>query len=115
MTYTSLNVWSGGEIHNPEGYMKHGITKHNEHIKKLVPKERLLEFHPKDGWKPLCDFLGKEVPEGDFPNINEGSSLKSMLDQLLVIRVWVSLGEWALVAAPVAAAAAGAWWWNSRM
>lgn len=31
-------------------------------IKEMVPKERLLEFNLKDGWEPLCKFLGKPVP-----------------------------------------------------
>lgn len=31
-------------------------------IREMVPKERLLEFQLKDGWEPLCKFLGKPVP-----------------------------------------------------
>ena len=23
-----------------------------------------------DGWKPLCDFLGKQMPDGPFPSTN---------------------------------------------
>lgn len=45
--------------------------EHNARVRALVPKERLLEFHPRDGWGPLCGFLGKDVPEGEFPKFNE--------------------------------------------
>ena len=35
-----------------------------EHVKKVVPKDQLLIFNVKQGWKPLCDFLN--LP-GKFP------------------------------------------------
>lgn len=28
-----------------------------------------------DGWGPLCKFLGKPVPETEFPHKNKGASL----------------------------------------
>lgn len=39
-------------------------------IRGLVPKERLLEWTVEDGWEPLCEFLGKLVPDEPFPHIN---------------------------------------------
>ena len=33
-----------------------------DEVKATVPKERLLVFEPKEGWKPLCDFLGLPEP-----------------------------------------------------
>lgn len=35
-----------------------------------LPRERLLEWTVEDGWEPLCEFLGKEVPREDFPHGN---------------------------------------------
>ncbi|OJJ77196.1 hypothetical protein ASPBRDRAFT_114295 [Aspergillus brasiliensis CBS 101740] len=35
---------------------------HNAHIKDIVPAENLLIYNVKDGWEPLCEFLGKKVP-----------------------------------------------------
>ena len=52
-----------------EAYM----PKHVEYIRSIVPKENLLEFHPRDGWEPLCKFIGKDVPKGDFPYVNKGN------------------------------------------
>ena len=38
----------------------------------MVPKDRLLEYEVKEGWEPLCQFLGKEVPlDEGFPNVND--------------------------------------------
>ncbi|KAI0132404.1 hypothetical protein BJ170DRAFT_247506 [Xylariales sp. AK1849] len=48
------------------------FEEHNAHVREVVPAERLLEFHPSDGWEPLCKFLEVVVPEGKFPNVNDG-------------------------------------------
>lgn len=44
--------------------------RHYADIRAAVPPERLLDFKLKDGWEPLCGFLGKEVPTIPFPKKN---------------------------------------------
>ena len=39
-----------------------------------------LEWSPKDGWEPLCKFLGKPVPSEPFPC---GNSAKELLDRIV--------------------------------
>ena len=39
-------------------------------VKETVPAEKLLVFNVKQGWKPLCDFLGVPVPDTLFPRVN---------------------------------------------
>lgn len=47
--------------------------EHYKRIQELVPPESLLNFKLKDGWEPLCGFLGKDVPVGkEFLRANEG-------------------------------------------
>jgi len=41
-----------------------------EQVKRDVPEEKLLIFHPAQGWKPLCEFLGVPVPNVPFPRSN---------------------------------------------
>lgn len=43
---------------------------HNDRVRAVVPKERLLEFRVDQGWAPLCEFLGVDVPDGPFPHEN---------------------------------------------
>ena len=43
---------------------------HNNMIRSLVPKDRLLELHLGDGWDPLCKFLGVERPDVEYPTGN---------------------------------------------
>jgi hypothetical protein len=47
--------------------------KHVQHVTEVVPREQLLQFDVKDGWKPLCDFLQKATPNESFPRVNERS------------------------------------------
>ncbi|KAI9703735.1 MAG: hypothetical protein M1836_007505 [Candelina mexicana] len=47
------------------------FIKHHEGVRALVPKDRLLEFTVRDGWEPLCKFLGRDVPDTPFPRVND--------------------------------------------
>lgn len=44
---------------------------HNEAVRRIVPPERLLVYEVKEGWEPLCRFLGVPVPETPFPHVND--------------------------------------------
>jgi len=66
-----------------------------------VPAERLLVWQVKQGWGPLCQFLGVPVPEEPFPNVND---TPSMLKKIRAVRVTVA-ATWAVQAAALAAAA----------
>ena len=48
------------------------FERHNDTVRKVVPKDRLLEYDVRQGWGPLCDFLGVPVPEKPFPHLNAG-------------------------------------------
>jgi hypothetical protein len=50
---------------------KNAFRHHYQDVQEMVPQERLLVFKLRDGWKPLCEFLGKPLPEVDFPHENE--------------------------------------------
>ena len=42
-----------------------------ELVKAEIPAERLLVFEVKQGWGPLCRFLGVPEPKEPFPNMND--------------------------------------------
>ncbi|HSG91732.1 MAG TPA: sulfotransferase [Pseudomonadales bacterium] len=46
------------------------LKRHEDAVKAEVPADRLLVFRAADGWGPLCEFLGKPVPEADYPRTN---------------------------------------------
>ena len=58
---------------------------HTAHIRNLIPHSHLLEFHPKDGWEPLCKFLGKDVPNQPFPFVNQGRNAANLIKIGIVV------------------------------
>ena len=61
------------------------FNKWVEEVKATVPKERLLVFEAKQGWKPLCEFLGLPVPDGPFPRVNDTPAMLRSLRMLKII------------------------------
>lgn len=59
----------GGEITRQSAIAAY--RRNNAAVRELVPADRLLVFNVKDGWDPLCRFLGKPVPGAAFPHANE--------------------------------------------
>ena len=47
---------------------------HNARVQAVIPSEKLLIYNVKEGWKPLCEFLGCDVPSTQFPRANVGHS-----------------------------------------
>jgi Sulfotransferase domain len=48
------------------------FKRHNVEVKKRVPPERLLVYEVKEGWGPLCEFLGVAIPKDKpFPHLND--------------------------------------------
>ncbi|KAH8700904.1 P-loop containing nucleoside triphosphate hydrolase protein [Talaromyces proteolyticus] len=72
MYYPMINKFFATFFHND--FPNQGKQIYREHlaeVRSLVPPERLLEFNVKDGWEPLCEFLGEEIPENPFPRSND--------------------------------------------
>ena len=55
-------------------HMKARFVAWNEEVKRTIPRERLLVFDVKEGWEPLCAFLGRPIPDTPFPRKNGGDS-----------------------------------------
>ena len=82
---------------------------HNAGIKESVPKERLLQYRLGRGWEPLCEFLGKEVPDVPFPHRNEAETLKLAFGALASRALKNSLFNFAVVVAVAATLGAVLW------
>lgn len=56
------------------------FEQHAQEVKSVVPADRLLIFDVRQGWGPLCGFLGVPVPEHrPFPRLNDIASVKARL------------------------------------
>lgn len=112
MGTTHLGLPRGALTHGwrdkPNGWIGEQYTRHNQHVRENVPADQLLVFNVKEGWKPLCDFLECEVPEGDFPHskVNDTKALKQLRRTFLfVVYSWIPI--------VVTVGAAGAFYWKS--
>ena len=57
-----------------EGLDRDGLMEafvaHNNAVRATIPPDRLLVFEVKQGWGPLCEFLGVAAPDEPFPRSN---------------------------------------------
>ncbi|MXO61374.1 hypothetical protein GRI89_17670 [Altererythrobacter salegens] len=70
-----------GDRITDRAFMTDWYEKRNEEIIAALPAERLLVFHPKEGWEPLATFLGVEVPSVPFPRVNSRDELGAANDE----------------------------------
>ena len=82
---------------------KRRYREHNDWIRSLVPKEKLLELRlGQYGWEPLCEYLNVDIPEADYPRTNTVSDLNKKLDHVAWYTfrlVLTRLGAFSLAAA----------------
>ena len=68
----------------------HIYRLHNQRVRELAPKGRLLEYNVEQGWDPLCAFLGVDIPHRPFPKLNESENIKAIYfgQQVFGLCVW---------------------------
>lgn len=57
--------------------------KHNAAVMQLAPKDQLLVYNSKEGWGPLCKFLGVEIPSTPMPHENKAVKAQLIHDVAL--------------------------------
>ena len=103
------HVFNNGDYSEDSKVAQHYLD-HNELVRKVCPAERLLEFKLGSGWEPLCEFLGKKVPDVPYPNVNDKEMFvgfhKAILDRATLWAAQMVL----VYAAPIAVLAGAAWY-----
>jgi len=94
-------VWDG-MFHGRFEDKAHAIevfNQHNDHVCRVTPPDRLLVYEIKDGWGPLCSFLGVPVPAGKpFPHLNDAEEFRSRIGRAARTMRFVAWGVVVLVA-----------------
>jgi len=54
---------------------------HEAAVKSEIAPERLLVFDVRQGWEPLCRFLGKPVPSTPFPRTNSKEEFFKIVEE----------------------------------
>jgi len=91
------------------GWLGDQYERHNRHIRDHVRNDQLLVFNVKDGWKPLCDFIGCKVPDKPFPHstVNDSKALKNLRRTFLItVYGWIPI---------VVSCAVGGLWLGARV
>jgi hypothetical protein len=60
---------------------------HYDTIRRIVPKDKLLNYELGSGWDQICEFLGKEKPQEKFPRINEAAALEKAMNGVVLDRL----------------------------
>lgn len=80
---TDVMIWQGafdGKFLDKQ-YALEFFEHHIQWVKERVPRNKLLVFDAKDGWEPLCRFLGVAAPDKPFPRLNDTAAFQSMMQQ----------------------------------
>lgn len=62
-------------------FMTDWYARRNQEVIDTIAPDRLLVFSPKEGWEPLCEFLGVAVPDAPFPRVNSREELGAANDE----------------------------------
>ncbi|MEA2333457.1 MAG: hypothetical protein QOH58_3595 [Thermoleophilaceae bacterium] len=73
------------------GPMIEAAKRWDQEVKDTVPADRLLVWNPKDGWEPLCEFIGLDVPSEPLPHVNDTEAFKT---QLVAGPAVAAINEW---------------------
>jgi hypothetical protein len=70
MGYKTIAVQVFDERMSERSHAIRIFKQHTAQVQSEIPADRLLTFGMREGWQPLCDFLGVEVPDIPFPKTN---------------------------------------------
>jgi Sulfotransferase domain len=74
-------IWGAtfeGRFADDKAFAFQKFDEHYAAVRSAIPKNQLLEFDAtKDGWEPLCSFLGEDVPSEAFPHLNDTKSFRA--------------------------------------
>ncbi|MBN6050645.1 sulfotransferase [Nonomuraea sp. RK-328] len=74
--------WTYGQGVPSEELAVEVFERHVAAVKAGIPAERLLVFDVREGWGPLCDFLGVAAPTEPFPRLNDADSMRQTFQRL---------------------------------
>ncbi|KAK8017703.1 glycoside hydrolase family 43 protein [Apiospora rasikravindrae] len=80
--------------------------QHYQEIRKAARPGQVLEYAVDAGWEPLCEFLGKPVPDVPFPHINEGAEFQGRITNYRFMFVMRAVEKFAVGAVGVCTALA---------
>lgn len=86
--WAAQGIFAGSQLR--PGQLGEAIVRYEEQVKRNVPEHRLLVWSVQEGWEPLCDFLEVDVPEAQFPRLNDSKMFVDRIidGSLVVLQEW---------------------------
>jgi hypothetical protein len=93
-------IWHGtfGGSFEDRAHALDVFAAHNAAVERTIAPDRLLVFDVRDGWEPLCGFLGAPVPDEPFPHLNDGADFERRVRRRLLPAAAATVGGLALAA-----------------
>jgi hypothetical protein len=90
--WAAQGIFAGSELR--PGQLGEAITRYQEQVQRNIPDERLLVWSVEEGWEPLCRFLEVDVPDAQFPRLNDSKMFTDRLidASLIVLKEWRERG-----------------------
>lgn len=96
---------------------KERYLRHNDAVRGSVKKRdrELLEYNLKEGWQPLCEYLGQEIPKVPFPETNSTSNFNQKWEPAVnaLTRV-VAIKLSGILVLGIVGVAAAYWGWGRK-
>jgi hypothetical protein len=70
---TLFERFAGREHWDDPKTLKIAYERHNRDVRTTIPRFRLVEWQPTDGWSPICNALEMPVPDSPFQWTNKRS------------------------------------------
>jgi hypothetical protein len=82
--WAAQGIFAGGDLR--PGQLAEAISRYEEQVQRNIPEDRLLVWSVTEGWEPLCGFLEVDVPEAQFPRLNDSKMfIDRVVDGSLVV------------------------------
>lgn len=98
---TDVTIWEG-TFKGRADDRDFAIACYQRHLREVcaeIDEERLLVYNVGEGWEPLCNFLGRPIPDIPFPRTNSRRNLQAA--------VWAIQGmKWLILTIPILIAVA---------
>lgn len=88
---TILGAFGARNVQEVRAKAREYYTEYYAHVRRVIPPHRRLDYRLGSGWGPLCEFLGRDIPEVEFPKVNEAEEHEKRADAFtkeLSIRAW---------------------------
>lgn len=84
----SRAVWGADTKEEQSVKAKEIYKEHYAEVRAKARPGQLLEYKLGDGWEPLCEFLGKPVPDEPFPNVNDTAMFHDIGNKAMSNAMW---------------------------